>query len=119
MTRAQTEKIEAWIQDLPDSYKSPGDNEFVNSEFLKLIGGYVLFGLEPERIFYFVLTDQHKQAIINSDDDYLESLRGITLLIHNRTPSPCNGSHEIVGDWMAHQGMSGKPEFASVMARYT
>lgn len=119
MTRIQEQKIEAWIQDLPDSYKSPGDNEFVNSEFLKLIGGYVLFGLEPGRILYFVLTDQHKQAIINSDDDYLESLRGITFLIHNRTPSPCNGSLEAVEDWMTHRGMSGDPTFTPIMARYT
>ncbi len=119
MTRTQTEKIEAWIQDLPDSYKSPGDNEFVSSEFLNLIGEYVLFGIEPGRILYFVLTNQHKQAIIHADDNYLGSLRGITLLIHNRTPSPCNGSLEIVEDWMAYQGMSGNPEFDSIMARYT
>jgi hypothetical protein len=119
MTRTQTEKIEAWIQDLPDSYKSPGDNEFVNSEFLKLIGGYVLFGLDPRRILYFVLTDQHKQAITQSDNDYLESLRGITLLIHNRTPGTCNGSLEAVEEWMAHKGMSGDPAFTPMMARYT
>ena len=118
MTRTQTEKIEAWIQDLPDSYKTRGDHEFVNSEFLKLIGGYVLFGLEPGRIFHFVLTNQHKEAITQSDDDYLESLRGITLLIHNRTPGSCNGSLEIVEDWIAHQGMSGKPEFTQIMAMY-
>ena len=119
MTRTQTEKIEAWIQDLPDSYKSSGDNEFVNSEFLKLIGGYVLFGLEPGNIFYYVLTDQHKQAIMHSDHNYLESLRGITFLIHNRTPSSCNGSETIVEEWMMEQGMSGRPEFAQIIARYT
>lgn len=106
-----------WIAEVPDSYKTPGDREFVNSEILAQFADYVLYGEDPGRMLYFALIGDYKHAITSSDDDQAESLRGIAYLIHNRMPGPAQGTAEKVTEWMKHYGMSGGAVWAREFQR--
>ncbi|KKN70578.1 hypothetical protein LCGC14_0430090 [marine sediment metagenome] len=102
--------IVKWSLDVPDSYKSPEDREYIEPDVLMRIGMYFLYGEDPGTILEYCFQDDWKRAIFGvvsgGGDITLEGLFGIGMLLTNRMPSMCQGSDILYGAWIKARGMN-------------
>ena len=102
--------IVEWSVDVPDSYKSPGDREYIEPTVLARIGMYYLEGDDPGTILEYCFQGDWKRAIFGvvsgGGDITLEGLFGVGMYLTNRMASICQGSPILYGAWRKARGMN-------------
>ncbi len=106
-----TLEIEKWTLDIPESYKIPGDREYIEPDVFVRIGMFYLFGNDPGTILEYCFQGDWKRAIFGvvsgGGDITPEGLFGVGMYLTNRLLMVCQGNIRKYRAWASAGGYNG------------
>jgi len=100
-----------WSVDVPESYKTPGDREYIEPSVLMRIGMFYLLGDDPGTILEYCFQGDWKRALFGvvtgGGDITLAGLFSVGMYLTNRLPMACQGDVRKYHAWAEAGGYNG------------